>query len=437
MDVTSTVLAGLSTATSAAIAATDTVLAALGKLQAQINAKAPTASPTFTGTATTPALTVSGGALELGGTSGTATAAYVDFHSSGYANDYDARVIASGGTSSNAQASLSVYATSVSFSSGITATGAGISASTGVNRWLNILSNGSSRWNIGSNAASENSTTLATSAAQTAAGTDLAFTSTAGVSVGMLVKGTSIPSGATVASIVANSSVTLSVATTAIVASGASIFFYANTGSDLSFNRYNDDGTLLQTSTLSISRATGKATFNGQLWAGQGLGTGAGIGASVAGAAQGAYLGWNTTGGTGEMDFINSRGGGAGGFNFYNITTSTTSTMTLLASINSAGVFNTARVFAATTGSSINDTNVQMQIDTKATGQAYFGANKAGAYGLLLGYNGSFGQIRQVTTDPLQILVNSTTLAAQFNSDTSVTFAGVATFTQPLDGGTF
>jgi hypothetical protein len=36
-------------------------------------------------------------------------------------------------------------------------------------------------------------------------------------------------------------------------------------------------------------------------------------------AAQGAYLGWNAlTGGTGETDFINNRGGGAGGFAFIN-----------------------------------------------------------------------------------------------------------------------
>src|SRR6185312_8326353 len=40
-DVRAAVLTGLSTATSAVIAATDTVLGALGKLQAQINGKAP------------------------------------------------------------------------------------------------------------------------------------------------------------------------------------------------------------------------------------------------------------------------------------------------------------------------------------------------------------------------------------------------------------
>ncbi|MDR6455489.1 gp53-like domain-containing protein [Variovorax paradoxus] len=48
------VLTGLSTATSTAVAATDTVLAAIGKLQAQLNLKAALASPALTGTPTAP-----------------------------------------------------------------------------------------------------------------------------------------------------------------------------------------------------------------------------------------------------------------------------------------------------------------------------------------------------------------------------------------------
>lgn len=48
--VRSTVLTGLSTATSTAVAAADSILVAIGKLQAQINLKANLASPTFTGT---------------------------------------------------------------------------------------------------------------------------------------------------------------------------------------------------------------------------------------------------------------------------------------------------------------------------------------------------------------------------------------------------
>jgi hypothetical protein len=65
--VNSTILTGLSNATSQAIAATDSVVLALGYLQGQINAnissislKSNIASPTFTGTVTTPALSVSG-----------------------------------------------------------------------------------------------------------------------------------------------------------------------------------------------------------------------------------------------------------------------------------------------------------------------------------------------------------------------------------------
>ena len=51
-DVRAATLTGLSTATNAVVAATDTVLAAIGKLQAQLDLKAPLASPSFTGTPT-------------------------------------------------------------------------------------------------------------------------------------------------------------------------------------------------------------------------------------------------------------------------------------------------------------------------------------------------------------------------------------------------
>ena len=57
-QVLSTILTGLSTASSATITASDTVLSALGKLQAQISLKAPINNPTFTGTATTPDIVV-------------------------------------------------------------------------------------------------------------------------------------------------------------------------------------------------------------------------------------------------------------------------------------------------------------------------------------------------------------------------------------------
>lgn len=51
-DVRAATLTGLSTAANTVVAATDTVLAAIGKLQAQLNLKAPLASPSFTGTPT-------------------------------------------------------------------------------------------------------------------------------------------------------------------------------------------------------------------------------------------------------------------------------------------------------------------------------------------------------------------------------------------------
>ena len=51
-DVRATVLTGLGTATNAVVAATDTVLAAIGKLQAQVSLRAPIAAPSFRATAT-------------------------------------------------------------------------------------------------------------------------------------------------------------------------------------------------------------------------------------------------------------------------------------------------------------------------------------------------------------------------------------------------
>lgn len=67
-NVRSTVLTGLSTATNATLAVTDTILAALGKLQAQIAAKSNLASPTFTGTVVLPSTTSIGNvsSTELG-----------------------------------------------------------------------------------------------------------------------------------------------------------------------------------------------------------------------------------------------------------------------------------------------------------------------------------------------------------------------------------
>ena len=57
---------------------------------------------------------------------------------------------------------------------------------------------------------------------------------------------------------------------------------------------------------------------------------------------QGAYIGWNYTGGGGETDFINNKGGGAGGFSWYN--TSSAAALTQLATLNSLGAFSAVSV---------------------------------------------------------------------------------------------
>ena len=58
--VTSKLLSGYTIQSAAALTTSDTLLVAFGKLEGSVNAKSPIASPTFTGTVTTPALTLSG-----------------------------------------------------------------------------------------------------------------------------------------------------------------------------------------------------------------------------------------------------------------------------------------------------------------------------------------------------------------------------------------
>uniref|UniRef100_A0A6C0CLH8 Peptidase S74 domain-containing protein n=1 Tax=viral metagenome TaxID=1070528 RepID=A0A6C0CLH8_9ZZZZ len=57
---------------------------------------------------------------------------------------------------------------------------------------------------------------------------------------------------------------------------------------------------------------------------------------------QGTIINWNNSGGNGETDFINSKGGGTGGFNFYNIasdpTPPPTTTPDPLMTISSTGI---------------------------------------------------------------------------------------------------
>lgn len=78
-SVLSTVLTGLSAATSTVVSATDTVLVAIGKLQAQVTLRAPLASPALTGTPTAPTAAASVSSTQI------ATTAYVK--SQGYLSD--------------------------------------------------------------------------------------------------------------------------------------------------------------------------------------------------------------------------------------------------------------------------------------------------------------------------------------------------------------
>lgn len=73
-DVRAIVLTGLSTATSTVVAATDSILTAIGKLQAQVSLKAPLASPGFSGIVSAPSLTT--GTSTLSATTTLTTAAY-------------------------------------------------------------------------------------------------------------------------------------------------------------------------------------------------------------------------------------------------------------------------------------------------------------------------------------------------------------------------
>jgi phage-related tail fiber protein len=74
-------------------------------------AKAPLASPKFTGTPETSGtmhIAKGGGGLELGRTDGTSQATYIDFHSGAEATDYDARIISTGGNGALGGATLAI-----------------------------------------------------------------------------------------------------------------------------------------------------------------------------------------------------------------------------------------------------------------------------------------------------------------------------------------
>lgn len=77
----------------------------------------------------------------------------------------------------------------------------------------------------------------------------------------------------------------------------------------------------------------------------------------------------------------------------------------------------------------VNDNAVPVQINSAGNGPAYFGANRAGGYGTLFGYDPGFGGgvIRQITTDALSFLVNNTVPSLALTSDANARFFGIAT----------
>lgn len=83
------------------------------------------ASATFSGGLFATGLTVNGaGNIELGRVDGSASTPYLDFHSGAVAVDFDARIIATGGTGSTGGGGLSFYGTSFSFGGAASFSGA-------------------------------------------------------------------------------------------------------------------------------------------------------------------------------------------------------------------------------------------------------------------------------------------------------------------------
>jgi hypothetical protein len=88
-----------------------------------------------------------------------------------------------------------------------------------------------------------------------------------------------------------------------------------------------------------------------------------------------------------------------------------------------------------TAGGAANiDSSLAVQISTTGSGtQKWFGANKNGSYGLIVGYSETTGlsgvgaYIRQVTSDPLFFVVNNTTTALTLASTGAATFSSSVT----------
>jgi hypothetical protein len=90
-----------------------------------------------------------------------------------------------------------------------------------------------------------------------------------------------------------------------------------------------------------------------------------------------------------------------------------------------------------TAGGAANiDSSLSFQISTSGSGtQRWFGANKNGSYGLLVGYSeatslsGVGAYIRQVTSDPMFFVVNNTTTALTLAATGAATFSSSVTAT--------
>lgn len=95
-------------------------------------------------------------------------------------------------------------------------------------------------------------------------------------------------------------------------------------------------------------------------------------------------------------------------------------------SVNSAerARITSSGIFAVATTSPLVDTNVPVQINapSSGSGEAWYGANRDGSHGLLVGYKyGTGAVIRQVhSTEPLQFWTNSTSMAMEIDSSQKV-----------------
>ena len=85
------------------------------------------------------------------------------------------------------------------------------------------------------------------------------------------------------------------------------------------------------TGNLTTGGYVGSATYLNSVGSDQ-------VGLANANLSQGTNLSWNNTGGSGETDFINSRGLGSGGFNFIDCSSGTTNSASTLMTVLGYGL---------------------------------------------------------------------------------------------------